>query len=221
MRVPELGVAIFQLLDMEKTGRTQQRRLKRRSHWGRKRNSGIKVLKTFFKKRMINWVKNSWKAENDEDWARATGFNNLEVTADRGDKWLGRMAGMEARECVEVGGGVQRLEAANKDNSPNNFAIKKWDGGWRGEEGLKEKMLLKAGMRSVLCGWGRPSVAAEFTLNSKDLLWWCRQMREGKRDPLWSTMSSARKASQRPPLRKKKIMELTETMELTWSPFLD
>lgn len=53
-RVPELGLAIFQLLDTEKTGRAQQRRLKRRSHGGRKRIRGIKVLKTFFKERMID-----------------------------------------------------------------------------------------------------------------------------------------------------------------------
>lgn len=68
-----------------------------------------------------------------------------------------------------------------------------------GRRGVQEKMLLT------------------FTLNSKALLWWCRQMRVGKRDPLWSIMSSARKPSQRPPSRKKKILGLTEIMELTVS----
>lgn len=139
--------------------------------------------------------KNFFQEEDDQPsqkllkgWERwrlsgATGFNDLEVTADLDDTWLGRMAGMEARECVEVGGSVQRLETANKDDSPNNFAVKKWDGGWRREERLKEKMLLKVGIRRVLCGWGRSSAAAEFTLNSKVLLWWCRQIRVIKKRP--------------------------------------
>lgn len=44
-------------------------------------------------------------------------------------------------------------------------------------------MLLKVGIRRVLCGWGRSSAAAEFTLNSKVLLWWCRQIRVSKKRP--------------------------------------
>lgn len=86
-----------------------------------------------------------------------------------------------------------------------------------GRRGVQEKMLLTVGIWRVLCGRGPSSGAAEFSLNSKALLWWCRQMRVGKRDPLRSIMSSARKPSQRPPSRKKKILRLTEIMELTVS----
>lgn len=50
----------------------------------------------------------------------------LDLTAWRlPDNWLGRVRGRTARECLGgAGGGRGRLETANKDIFPSNFAIK-------------------------------------------------------------------------------------------------
>lgn len=174
---------------MGERGSTLQRKLKSNSHWGRKRisaefqNAGLQKL---FKKRIINWVKHSWKAEKEGKLSTGHRFNNL-VTADL-DNWCGRMVGMKARECCGGGRGDRDWTQFNKDNFWSDFAIKTGVVD-RGEKRVsKEKLLFKVGRQRELC-WGEwTSTEAELTMNSEDLCWWCRQIIVGKRDPLWSTV---------------------------------
>ena len=159
---------------MGEVGRIQHRRLKRDSHWSRKRinraefqKPSLKKKKLFKNKRMIDlsqMVLKRW-----ERWKRSVGHWISLITADLDSRWTGRMTGMKAREC---GGGGEDRDWRHLIKTFFQIILLGRNGVVnRGEKrGFREKSLSCPGRQYMLWWWDWSSAAAEFTLNSKDHL---------------------------------------------------
>lgn len=147
---------------------------RRDCHRSRKRINRAEFQKPSFKKlfkqkRMINWVKCSWKVEKDENGVLAAGCNwlLLTLTATGLVEWQGWKP--------ECGGNGENKDWRQliKKFFPTNSATKKWGGRRRGEEGvhsrrnyflrLEEACVMSTGM--IQCSrwiypeqWGSPLV---------------------------------------------------------------